>query len=177
MFPPNDYKNNDKIKCEYFEDKYGWRRLEFRFKKIDEARNYLFYEIKHNDLTSGKYKKTCKYLNYVENLLISVSSITGCVSISAFSSAGINICAIVAGIKKYNSTIKKKKKKHDKIVLLEKDQLNTIDALISKSLIDLYISHDEFVSVNNLLREYNEMKSEIEKPETSLECTIQKWLI
>ena len=45
---------------------------------------------------------------------------------------------------------KKKKKKHDKIVLLGKDKLNTIEVLISKVLIDSYISHDEFVSMNNV---------------------------
>ena len=43
--------------------------LEFRLRKIDETRNYLLDEIKHNDLMSEKYKKTCKYLNYVEHLL------------------------------------------------------------------------------------------------------------
>ena len=73
---------------------------------------------------------------------------------------GINICAITAGIKKYKSIINKKKKKHDKIVLLEKDKLNTIEVLISTALIDSYISHDEFVSVNYVLREYNKMKEE-----------------
>ena len=46
----------------------------------------------------------------------------------------------------------KKKKKHDKIVLLGKDKLNTMKVLISKALIDSYISHDEFVLVNNMLR-------------------------
>ena len=34
--------------------------LEFRFKKIDETRNYLLDEIKRNDLMSEKYKKTCR---------------------------------------------------------------------------------------------------------------------
>ena len=48
--------------------------------------------------------------------------------------------------------IKKKKKKLDKIALLGKDKLNTIEALISKFLINSYISHDEFVSVNSVLR-------------------------
>ena len=48
---------------------------------------------------------------------------------------------------KYKSIIKKKKKKHNKIVLLGKDTLNTIEVLISKALIDSYISHEEFVSV------------------------------
>ena len=57
----------------------------------------------------------------------------------------------------------KKKKKHDKIVLLGKDKLNTIKVLISKILLESYISHDEFVLVNNVLKEYNEMKEEIKK--------------
>ena len=43
-------------------------------------------------------------------------------------------------------------KKHDKTVLLAKSKL--------KALIDWYINHDEFVSVNNVLREYYEMKVE-----------------
>ena len=60
--------------------------FEFRLRKIDETRNYLLDEIKHNDLMSKKYKKTCKYLNYVEHLFILVSTVTGCVSISAFAS-------------------------------------------------------------------------------------------
>ena len=52
-------------------------------------------------------------------------------------------------------------KKHDKIVLLAKTKLNTIEVLISKALIDSYINHDKIFSVNNVLREYNEMKDEI----------------
>ena len=53
--------------------------------KIDETRNYLLKEIKHNDLMTEKYKKTL-YLNYVEHLLILASTITSCVSGSAFTS-------------------------------------------------------------------------------------------
>ena len=57
---------------------------EFQLSKINETRNYFLDEIKHNDLMSEKYKKTCKYLNYVEDLLILSSTISGSVSISAF---------------------------------------------------------------------------------------------
>ena len=46
-------------------------------------------------------------------------------------------------------------------MLLGNDKLNTIEVLISKALIDSNISHDEFVSVNNVLREYNEIKSSV----------------
>ena len=39
------------------------------------------------------------------------------------SAIGLKICAITAGIKKYKSIIKEKKKKHDKMVLLAKSKL------------------------------------------------------
>ena len=54
--------------------------LEFRLSKTDETRDYLLKGIRHNDLMSEKYIKTCKYLNYVGNLLISISTVNGCVS-------------------------------------------------------------------------------------------------
>ena len=65
-------------------------------------------------------------------------------------------------------------------MLLGKDKLNTIEFLISKALIDSYVSHDELVSVNNVLRVYYEMKKEIKNLETSVECikwNVNKWNI
>ena len=59
--------------------------------------------------------------------------------------------------------------KHDKIVLLGKAKLDTIRVLFSKALSDSYFSHDQIVSVNNVLTEYNEFKEEIKNPETSAE--------
>ena len=47
--------------------------------------------------------------------------------------------------------------------MLRKDKLNAIEILISKSLVDSYFSHDEFVSVNNILREYNGMEKRSKK--------------
>ena len=41
-------------------------------------------------------------------------------------------------------------KKHDKIVLLVKSKLNSIDVLISKALVDSNISLDEFTLINVL---------------------------
>ena len=125
-----------------------------------------------------KHKKVCTTLNYIEHFLILPSTITGCISISAFSSfigihigitssvIGLKICAIAAGIKKYKSIIKKKKKKHDKIVLLAKSKLNSIEVLICKALIDSVISQVNFVLINNILKEYKEMKEEIKNSKT-----------
>ena len=93
---------------------------------------------------SEKHKKTSKYLSYIEHLPILPSAATGGVSISAFASlvaipvgitssaVGIKVCAIIAGIKKYKSVIKKEKKKHAKILFLGKNKLNIIEVLTSK---------------------------------------------
>ena len=43
---------------------------EFRFKNIDETRNYFLEEIKQNELMSRKHKKVRTTLNYIEDFLI-----------------------------------------------------------------------------------------------------------
>ena len=67
---------------------------------------------------SRKRRKVCT-TNYIEHFTLA-STITGCISISAFASLtnipieitssaiGLKICVIAAEIKKYKSTIKKK---------------------------------------------------------------------
>ena len=146
---------------------------ELRLQKIEEIRNYLTEEMNRNELMSKKHKKVCRVLNYIGHLLIVISAITGCVSISIFTSLvgipkgttssaiGLKIWSINAGIKKYKSIIKKNKKKHSKIVSLAKSKLNSIEVLISKALIHSNIRHDEFVSINNVLKEFYDMKEEI----------------
>ena len=59
---------------------------EFGLKNIDEKRNYLIEKINRNKLTSKNHKKVSITLNYIEHFLILGSTITGCVSISAFAS-------------------------------------------------------------------------------------------
>ena len=76
-------------------------------------------------------------LNNIDHLFTVIFTITGCISISAFTSLvgvpivmtssamGLKVCAITVRIKKYKSIIKKKKKKHDKIALIAKPKLNS----------------------------------------------------
>ena len=90
----------------------------------------------------------------------------------ANSAIKIKICEITAGIKKCKLIIKKKREKHDKIVLLANTKLSTIEVMISKAFTDLYINHEDFVSVNNGLREHNEMKEEIKNFESAVEYVI-----
>ena len=54
-----------------------------------------------------------------------------------------------------------KRKTQYKIVLLGKANLDSIEAIIFKALTDLYICRDKLVSVNNVIREYNEATEEV----------------
>ena len=85
--------------------------LEFRFKNIDETKNYFVEAKEQNELISNKHKKLCTTLNYIEHFLVLASTVTGCISISTFvfllgvptgitsSTNGLKICATTAGLK------------------------------------------------------------------------------
>ena len=88
-------------------------------------------------------------MKYIEQVLVLVSAVTGCVSISAFvslvdiasSTVGLKIFVIATGIKQYKSKNKEKKRKHDKTVLLEKYKFNSIEFLTSRALIHSNTTH------------------------------------
>ena len=123
---------------------------------------------------SKKHKEVCTTLNYVQKFLVVVFTITGCLD-SIFGSAcllgipvgitsfaiGLKICAIAAGMKKYNLIIKKIKNKLDRIALLAKSKLNSIEVLIFKTLTDSNISHNEFILINNVLKECDDIKEKV----------------
>ena len=133
-------------------------------------------------MISKKHKKVCTTLNYIEHFIYhfycEYIHNNECISISAFASLldiaigitsfaiGLKIYKIVAGIKTYKSIIKNKKNKHDEIIYLATSELNKTEFLIFKALIDSAISHDEFVLINNVPKEYNKVKEEIRSLKT-----------
>ena len=100
------------------------------------------------------------------------STITGCISFFGFdsllgiptgitsSAIGLKIYEIIGVIKKYKSIIKKKRRSI-KEVLSAKSKLDSIEVLNSKALIDSNISRDKFVLINNVLKEYYDVREEI----------------
>ena len=66
------------------------------------------------------------------------------------------IFSLTAGIiKKLLRITRNKKKKHDKILVLAKTKLDSIETLVSQALIDMEISHEEF---NAIFREKQNMR-------------------
>ena len=132
-------------------------RQKLRKKNIDKRRNCLSEKINQNDLMSKKHKNVYTALNYTEHQLSLIFTVRGCISMSAFALAGIHIgitsseielkiCVITEGFKRYKLIIKKKQKKHDKIVSLAKSKLNNVEVLTSNALID------EFAWTNDVLK-------------------------
>ena len=52
-------------------------------------------------------------------------------------------------VKTFLKTIRNKKEKHNKIVMLARNKLNSIESKISKALMDNQISHEDFETFIN----------------------------
>ena len=134
-------------------------------KNREEPRNYFIEEINQNKSKCKKrlqgfeldWKLTyfgchsywlCFYFCFCSLVSIPIG-IMSC-------AIGLEIYVITAGIEK--SVINKKKKTNDKIELIAKDKLNNTQSLLFTDLTNSYISQDEFVLVNKVLREYDDMQ-------------------
>ena len=110
---------------------------------------------------------------YIDKILIVLSATRGGVCIAShttvvgaavgIASVGFTIAFSLATeiIKKLLSTTRNKKKKHDKIFMLAKSKLNSIETLVSQALIELEISHLEFITILKEKDNYEKMKESV----------------
>ena len=64
-------------------------------------------------------------------------------------------------VKKFLKTIRNKKKKHNKIVMLARIKLNSIESKIFEALLNNKISHEDFMTTLNEGKKYRELKQNI----------------
>ena len=124
-------------------------QTKFRLDEISKIENYFIEEINQRKSCSKKLSKYVAAFDYIDKILIVLSAATGGVSIFLFTSivgasVGITsasftlIFSLTTGINKiFLSTTRKKKKKHDKILMLAKSKLSSIETFVSKALIDI----------------------------------------
>ena len=147
----------------------------YRLDEINKIRNYFNNEIKER---KDMIKKLHKYLvsfDYLDKIFIALSASFGTLSIASYASvvgtpAGIAgssltlIFTIGTGISKSLLNVtKKRKKKHNKIIALAKNKLNTIDELLSSALNDSEIRHEEFTNIINEANIYENIKENIKE--------------
>ena len=146
---------------------------QFRLNKTSEVRDYFTGEIKERELMSKRLSKYIASFDYFDKSLIVLSVTTGSISIASFAtvigapvgitsasfSLAFSICTGI--IKKLLKTTRNKKKKHNKIVMLARSKLNSIESKISEALINNEISHEDFITIINEERKYRELKESI----------------
>ena len=152
-----------------------------RLNKITKIENYFHQEINQRKSCSKKLSKYVTAFDYIDKVLIAVSATSGGVSITSFTSVvgapvGIAsasftlIFSLTTGIvKKLLNITRNKKKKHDKILMLAKSKLNSIETLVSQALIDMEISHEEFVPIFKEKDKYEKMKERVRNLSEKLE--------
>ena len=148
-------------------------QIKFRLDEISKIENYFIEEINQRKSCSKKLSKYVAVFDYIDQALIVLSATSGEVSIISFTTiagAPVGIASasltlffsLTTGIvKKLLNITRKKKKKHDKILMLAKSKLNSIETLISQALIDMEISHEEFITILKEKDKYEKMKDNL----------------
>ena len=145
----------------------------YRLDEINKIKNYFNNEIKDRKDIIKKLNKYLVSFDYLDKIFIILSASFGTLSIASYASvvgipAGITVASLTlvftigTGISKSLLKLTKKgKKKHNKIIVLAKSKLNTIDTLLSSALNSSEISHEEFANIINEENIYEIIKENI----------------
>ena len=148
-------------------------QTKFRLNEINKIKDYFNSEIKERKAISKKLSKYIAAFDYADKILIALSASFGILSLVSHATfvgipvclAGVSLTVVVSLttriVKKLLKVTRKKKKKHNKLVMLAKSKLNSIETLMSQALIDLEISHEEFKTIANENKKYEQMKESI----------------
>ena len=133
-------------------------QTKFRLDEISKIENYFIKEINQRKSCSKKLSKYVAVFDYIDQALIVLSATSGRVSIISFTiivGAPVGIASVslpsffslTTGIVKTLLNItRNQKKKHDKIMMLAKSKLNSIET-ICQALFNMEISHEEFITI------------------------------
>ena len=143
--------------------------------EINKIRYYFNNEINERKRIIKKLNKYIVSFDYLDKMFIDLSVSFGTLSIASYASvvgtpAGIAcssltlVFTIGTGISKSLLKVtKKRKKKHNKIIVLARNKLNTIDTLLSSALNDSEISHEEFTNIITETNIYENIKENIKE--------------
>ena len=148
-------------------------QTKFRLSEVIGIENYFYQEINQRKSCSKKLNKYVTPFEYIDKILIVLSATSSGVSIISFTSivgAPVGVASasltlifhLTTGIvRKLLKITKNKMENHDKILMLAKRKLNSIETLISQALIDMDISHVEFVTILKEKGKYEKMKENL----------------
>ena len=122
-------------------------------------KHYFVAEIKERELMSKRLSKYIASFDYFDKSLMVLPVTTGSISIASFatiigapvgiSSASFSLSFSISTWieKKLLKTTRDEKKKHNKIVMLARSKLDSIESKISEALINNEINHKDFMTI------------------------------
>ena len=146
---------------------------QFRLNKINEIKDNFLAEISKRELINKNISKYSASSDYFAKLLNSLSILSGSISIASFpsvigkpagivgASCGLTFSITSGFVKNFLKIIRNKEKKHNKIVMLARSKLNSIESKMSKALMDNEISHEDFETIINEEKTYRELKESV----------------
>ena len=147
----------------------------YRLDEIIKIRDYVDNEIKERKNIIKKLNKYLVSFDYLDKMLITLSASFGTLSIASYASvvgipAGMTGASLTlvfttgTGISKSLLKLtKKRKKKHNKIIVLAENKLNMIDTSLSSALNDSEIIHEEFANIITETNIYENKKENIKE--------------
>ena len=145
----------------------------YRLNEINEIKYFFNNEINERKNIINKLNKYIVSFDYLDKIFITLSASFGTLSIASHTTiigipvgiAGSSLTLIFTISTGVNKSLlqmtKKKKKKHNKIIALAKSKLNMIDTLLSSTLNDSKISHEEFSNIITEKNMYENIKENI----------------
>ena len=154
-------------------------KIKFRLNEINKIENYFASEINQIKSSSKKLSKYVAafdyigkilivFLHQVEEFIISSVSVVGAPTGIVGTSFTL-MFSLPTGIIKKLLSITRNKKKHDKILMLAKNKVNSIETSVSQALIDMEISHEEFITNLQQKDKYEKMKENFRNVNEKLE--------
>ena len=134
-------------------------QTKFRLNEITKIENYFNQEINERKTCSKKLSKYFAAFDYIDKVLMVLSAKSGGVCIifsvsvvgastgTAAASFTLIFSLATGLIKMLLSITRNKSKKQDKIIMLAKSKLNSIETLVSQALIDTEISNEKFITI------------------------------
>ena len=147
----------------------------YRLDEINKIRDYFNNEIKERKDIIKKLNKYLVSFDYLDKIFITLLASFGTLSIASYAPvvgipAGITVASLTLVFtigtcisKSLLKLTKKRKKKHNKIIVLAKNKLNNIDTLLSSALNDSEISHEEFSNIITEANIYENIKENIKE--------------
>ena len=157
---------------------------QFRLNKINEIKDYFLADIRERDLISKNLSKYIASLDYFDKSLNVLSILSGSISIASFASV-IGVTGVIGTscsftfsitsgfVKRFLKTKRIKKKKHNKVVMLARSKLNSVEKeylkhwqimkLVMKTLIQLLVKKKKYWELKESIRMTSIQRSDAKK--------------